>query len=71
MAKHYVAVDPLSLLLPTPVYIKINLPRPPEEILAQAREAVKVMNAKEKEVTLAKAEAMITYGSLVKKALKG
>ncbi len=71
MAKQYVAIDSLALLLPTAVYVKINLPRLPEEILPQAREVIKSMNAKEKEATCARADAMIAYGGLIKKALRG
>ena len=71
MAKQYVAIDPLALLLPTHIYVKINLPRPAEKILAEAREAAKSMSAKEKENALAHAEYMIACGNAMKKAIKG
>ncbi len=71
MIKHFVAIDPLALLLPMSVYVKIKLPRPPEEILAEAREAAKSMSAKEKATALAHAEYMIACGTAMKKALRG
>ena len=71
MTKKYVAIDPLALLLPTNIYVKINLPRPPEKILAEARRAVKSMSAREKEAALAHAEYMIACGEAMQKAIKG
>lgn len=71
MTKRYVAIDPLALLLPANIYVKINLPRPPEEIFAQAREAVKTLSDKEKATALANAEYMIACGTAMKKALRG
>jgi len=71
MAKQYVAIDPLALLLPMNIYVKIKLPRPTEKILAEARAAVKSMSAKEKEDALAHAEYMIACGNAMKQAIKG
>ena len=71
MAKQYVAIDPLALLLPMNIYVKIKLPRPTEKILAEAREAAKSMSAKEKEDALAHAEYMIACGNAMKQAIKG
>jgi hypothetical protein len=71
MTKQYVAIDLLALLLPTHIYVKFKGPRPLEEILAEAREAVKSMSAKEKATALAHAEYMIACGNAMKKALRG
>ncbi len=71
MNKQYVAIDPLALLLPANIYVKIKLPRPPEEILATAREAVKTMSDREKATALTHAEYMIACGTALKKAIKG
>ena len=71
MAKQFVAIDPLALLLPMSVYVKIKGPRPPEQIISETREAVKSMSVKEKATALAHAEYMIACGTAMKKALKG
>ncbi len=65
----YVAVDPLSLLLPAEIYVQIHGPRPPEEIRERVRVAVKAMTAKDKKNALATAEAMIGYASMLKEEL--
>ncbi len=65
----YVAVDPLSLILPAEIYVLINGPRPPEEIRERVRSAVKTMTAKDKKNALANAEAMIAYASILKEEL--
>lgn len=71
MAKQFIAIDPLALLLPTSVFIRPKAPRPPEQIIAEAREAVTSMSAKEKAAALTYAEYMIACGTAMKKALKG
>jgi hypothetical protein len=70
MAKQYVAIDLLALLLPNDVYVKLKSPRPPEEVLVHIREAVKTMSARQKKAALANAEAMAVYANALKKELR-
>jgi hypothetical protein len=36
----YLAIDPLALVLPNDIYVKLNLPRPPDEVLREVVEAL-------------------------------
>ncbi len=71
MLKQYIAIDPLALLLPPNIYTTINLPRPPEQLLAVAHEAAKSMTADEKAIALTHAEDMIACATAMKKAIRG
>jgi hypothetical protein len=67
----YVAIDPLALLLPGPVYVKIvEKLHPHVPKVAEIAEAARGMTAEERSFVLARAKILIAYGQAVEEALK-
>lgn len=67
------AIDPLALLLPGEVYVKLKLPNPsPDEFFsARVRELVRGMSPREKRYALARIKGFRAYASVVEQELKG
>jgi hypothetical protein len=67
----YVAIDPLALLLPGPVYIRIvEKLHPHVPKVAEVAEAATALTPQEKSFVLARARTVIAYGQAVEKALE-
>ena len=67
----YAAIDPLALLLPGPVYVKIvEKLHPHVPKTAEIAEAVKSMTPEEKAFAATRAKALVAYGQAVQEALK-
>ncbi|HEX2065690.1 MAG TPA: hypothetical protein VHI93_02660 [Candidatus Thermoplasmatota archaeon] len=65
------AIDPLALVLRPDVYVRINLPYPaPETLRAHAREAVKGLNAREREQALESVGNLVTWARAVEQELR-
>ncbi len=69
---HYVAIDPLALLLPGPVYVRIKLPNPPpvEAVRSEVRHAVRMLEPDEVPLALANARTMIEYGQIMEQEVR-
>jgi len=67
------AIDPLAILLSNEVFVRINLPRPPEleVIVERIAPALQGISATERTQTLARAKALGAYAAAVEKALGG
>ena len=67
----YAAIDPLALVLPGPVYVKIvEKLHPHVPKVAEIAEAAKGMSPEEKALAVSRAKAMVAYGQAVQEALK-
>jgi len=67
----FVAIDPLALLLPSSVYVKIvELIHPHVPKVAEIVEAAKGMNAAEKAFVVARAENLAAHAKVVAEAMK-
>jgi len=67
----FVAIDPLALLLPGPVYAKIaEKLHPHVPKVAEIAEAASTLTSQEKSFVLARARTLIAYGQAVEKALE-
>lgn len=70
LISHYAAIDPLALLLPNAVYVRlIEKLHPHVAKVAEIAEAAKGMSAEERTAVLAKARDMIAHGKAVEEAL--
>jgi hypothetical protein len=68
---YLVAIDPLALILSNEVYVKINLPRPPPDLLVALRELVKGLDASQKRLALERARGLEEYAKALQQALGG
>ena len=68
---HIVAIDPSALLLSSQVYIRLTLPDPPpiDVMRTQVREMVESMNAEERKIAFARADALEAYATLFKREI--
>lgn len=66
----YVAIDPLALLLPSDVYIRLiekNHPHVP--LVSIAQEVVRSMSPEEKAFALSRAKTFVAYGKTIEEAI--
>jgi hypothetical protein len=67
----FAAIDPLALLLPGPVYVRlVEKLHPHVPKIAEIAEAAKGMTPEEKAFAIARAKTLVAYGQAVQEALK-
>lgn len=68
--KQEMAIDPLALLLPNEIYVKLNLPRPQEIDEAKIKEHVEKLSVAERKVARDNVKALAAFAKTAGKVLE-